>query len=173
MKNNKIKILIIVAMIALCSIGVFAGSKFFITHPDNGLNYVEEPQPVYIDNASKQQKDFVSDDKLLKKIAKTSSSRIKSSELKTWEKHLSDNKGSGKGNGKGTVILSEISPNRMVKVIKTEYPDGLETKAGFYANAVLTSVFDAETGNLLESTVTGDYKEETAPPRQSRLGLRK
>jgi hypothetical protein len=46
----------------------------------------------------------------------------------------------------------------MVRVIKIKYPEGLDTKAGFYKNAVSTDVFDAETGNLIESTVTGDYQ---------------
>lgn len=52
----------------------------------------------------------------------------------------------------------EVDPNRMVWVIKTNYPKGLNTKAGFYANATLISVFDAQTGQLLESTVTGNYQ---------------
>jgi hypothetical protein len=73
---------------------------------------------------------------------------VKSSELKTWGKYLNDEK---------KEEFTQVSSNRMVKVIKTEYPDGLDTKAGFYGNATLTSVFDAETGNLLESSITGDY----------------
>jgi hypothetical protein len=36
--------------------------------------------------------------------------------------------------------------------------EGLDTKAGFYMNAVSIDVFDAETGNLIESTVAGDYQ---------------
>ena len=46
----------------------------------------------------------------------------------------------------------------MVRVIKVKYPQGLDTKAGFYKNAIAINVFDAETGNLIESTVTGDYQ---------------
>ena len=77
---------------------------------------------------------------------------MKSIVFKTWSNHISEDDPNNKD------INFQIDPNRNVWVVKTDYPNGIETKAGFYDKATLITVFDAETGQLLKSKVTGIYK---------------
>ncbi|OPX42758.1 hypothetical protein CLHUN_34100 [Ruminiclostridium hungatei] len=150
MKRRIIIALTVVISVTAISLTTFAINDTVRSHPNNGAKYNENPAPVYTDNSVKPDKNFVSEEKCEESIVKTKTSYKKSSELKQWSKHLKDeNK---------DIVDHQISDNRMVRVIKTIYPDGLDTKAGFYANAIVTTVFDAETGTLLESTVTGDYQ---------------
>lgn len=164
-KKVKITLVVVISIIIICSLATFATEKFITTHPNNGIAYIENPEPIYKDNADKQDKDFVPEEKCLEKIAKTPNSHKISSEIKTWKQHLEKEQ---EGNAKNL----QISPNRKVRVIKTEFPDGIDTKAGFYDKAILTSIFDAETGNFLGSTTTGEYKGKSdsnhsqPPPRK-------
>lgn len=51
-----------------------------------------------------------------------------------------------------------IDPDRMVWVVVTIYPDGYHTKRGFVDNATTISIFDSETGNVLELYVYDNIK---------------
>jgi hypothetical protein len=53
----------------------------------------------------------------------------------------------------------QIPTGHEIRVVKTEYPNGLESKAGFYPYATVISVFDMKTGNILTSI--GEYREES------------
>lgn len=53
---------------------------------------------------------------------------------------------------------NDISKDYKVRVVKIEYPNGLESKAGFYSYALLTCVYDANTGELLTSV--GAFKNK-------------
>lgn len=44
-----------------------------------------------------------------------------------------------------------ITDNHKVRVVKTEYPDGYESKAGFFPKASIIVVYDAKTGGVLTS----------------------
>lgn len=145
-------ILITIVSILLVSVSgfvVFANNNI-ITHPNSSVKYNEDPAPIYTANDQKDASSFVPEEKCIEDIKQTEDSQIISKELKTWGKHVKDEKEEG--------INYQIDPNRMVRVIKIKYPEGLDTKAGFYKNAVSINVFDAETGSLIESTVTGDYQ---------------
>lgn len=150
MKKKILIALTVLIAVSAISLTAFAINETVRSHPNNGTKYNENPIPIYTDNSEKVNKNFVSEEKCEESIVKTKTSHKKSSELKQWNKYLKDEK--------KDIVNHQISDSRMVRVIKTEYPDGLDTKAGFYANAILTTVFDAETGTLLESTVTGDYQ---------------
>lgn len=53
---------------------------------------------------------------------------------------------------------TDISKSREVRVVKTEYPNGLESKAGFYHYALIIQVYDEKTGELLTSA--GHYTDK-------------
>lgn len=147
---KKIIIISLISVILIISgITALAQNKK-ISHPNSFDKYNENPTPIYTKNDKSDQKNFVPEDKYLKNIVQKSDSKIISNELKTWGKHVKDENEEG--------INYQIDTERMVKVIKVEYPQGLDTKAGFYKNAIAINVFDAETGDLIESTVTGDYQ---------------
>ncbi|MCM8711231.1 hypothetical protein M2651_09335 [Clostridium sp. SYSU_GA19001] len=120
----------------------------------NSQNYNNNPKPLYTANKNIDSSSLISKANILKKLEsnqiKTKNSFIKSVKLETWSEHVLEN------NKENTVVNLLIDPERMVWVILTSYPDGITTKAGFYSNAILTSVYDAQTGDLLESTVTGE-----------------
>lgn len=127
-----------------------------VNHPYNSDKYNENPSPILKDNKNKLDKDLITKENILKKVEKeqikTEKSFIKKVELKTWQKHKDEDDPNNKDN------FFQIDPNRKVYVVVTQYPDGLDTKAGFYANATLTTVYDAETGQLIKSSVTGEYQ---------------
>ena len=160
MKKN-ILISVIAVFVALISVttalalNVGNAANSVASHQVSSEEYNENPTPIYTANETENANNFVSEDKCIANIAKTNTSKIITKELKTWGQHVTDDK--------EEAINYQIDSNRMVRVIKTEFPDGLDTKAGFYDNAVLTSVFDAETGNLIESHVTGDYQGKSVP----------
>lgn len=45
----------------------------------------------------------------------------------------------------------DISEDRKVRVVKTEYRNGYDGRAGFYSYALITNVYDENTGELLTS----------------------
>lgn len=53
---------------------------------------------------------------------------------------------------------TDINIDHKVRVVKIEYPNGLESKAGFYSYALITEVYEAKTGELLTSA--GEYKNK-------------
>jgi hypothetical protein len=154
MKIKTVLIFISVALVLTISTVAFAINNGAISHPDKSIIYNEKPTPTYIKNNEKDVKDFVPKEKCLEKIAKNKTSKTKSVQLKTWGKHASDD------TYDDGVVNYQVDENRMVYEITTYFPDGLDTKAGFYNNATLVSVFDAETGNVLKSQVIGDYTKK-------------
>lgn len=51
----------------------------------------------------------------------------------------------------------DITKEHEVKVIKTEYTDGVFTKGGYFKYGLITNVYDEKTGELLTSA--GQYKK--------------
>lgn len=56
--------------------------------------------------------------------------------------------------------LTSIDSDRMVWVVQISYPNGYETKVGFFENAVATALYDAETGFYFGSGVKGICKDQ-------------
>ncbi|HEY8908859.1 MAG TPA: hypothetical protein VIM51_01055 [Desulfosporosinus sp.] len=119
------------------------------TTPSVGTNVA-----MYIANKDIDKSSFISKDKLLEKIniTKDVKSNIKTVILKTWKQYSLEDDPDFKG------INHQIDSDHMVWVVITEYPDRFNTKIGFYANATVTSVYDAQTGTILAAKVTGDLK---------------
>lgn len=128
-----------------------------IVHPNNSQKYNENPEPKFVANNNKATK-LLTEDEIKKKIndqqTKTQNSKVKSVKLKTWNEHISQDDPNDKGPN------YEIDPNRMVWVSVTAYPDGLDTRVGFFSNAILTTVYDAETGETLKTNIKGDLKKK-------------
>jgi hypothetical protein len=148
------KRIILISVVSTLSVSTFAFVAFannnIISHPNSSVKYNENPAPIYTANDKIDVNSFISEEEIIENIRQTKDSQIISKELKTWGNYVKDEKEEGTN--------YQIDPNSMVRVIKIKYPEGLATKAGFYKNAVSIDVFDAETGNLIESTVTGDYQ---------------
>ncbi|MFA6308474.1 MAG: hypothetical protein WC677_01825 [Clostridia bacterium] len=125
-----------------------------INHPSSSHVYAS-PSPIYKNNDTAKPETFASDEGCVNKIAKTETSIIKSKEIKTYGQYIIDEK----VDAQNYIIESK----RMVRVIKVEYPDGLETKAGFYKKAKLTTVWDAETGDYIESCTSGERVTTYSP----------
>ena len=52
--------------------------------------------------------------------------------------------------------LTAIDDDQLVWVVQTHFPNGFETKSGFFANAITTALYDAETGFYYGFSVTGN-----------------
>lgn len=117
----------------------------------------DKPQPKFKSNKYKAESAFISKEKVLeiieKKQLKASKSNIESCIRKTWRQHLIEDKIDK------IIEAKMIEPDRVVWVILVHYPQGIDTRGGFFHNATVTSAIDAETGTLLETKVTGNRKD--------------
>jgi hypothetical protein len=142
----------IIPAIALLAVFGFTNNYVPLTHPNNSHSYNENPAPLYKDNHKMDISNLITKKQAIEKVIKPKSAITKGAKLETWAAHVANDEPNSK------FVDYQISPNRKVWVVKTYFPDGKETKVGFYKNATLISVYDAETGTLLESTVSGDYQ---------------
>lgn len=158
MNKKSISTIVITAIlgIGLTSVVIAQTTSKKIVHPSNSEKYVENPEPFYKNNKDANKDSLLSEEKIREKIDKnqfkTKTSKIESVKLKTWANHIKED------DPTDNTISKDIDPEHMVWVTVTKYPDGLETKAGFYANATLISVFDSVTGDLIKSKVIGVYQ---------------
>jgi hypothetical protein len=146
---------IVPSLAILFLIGVFGFSSSFVTHPNVGHSFNENPAALYKDNHGMDISKFITKEQAVKRVVIPGNATTKSAKLEKWADHLVEDKIDKE------VVNNQIESGRQVWVVKTSFPDGIDTKAGFYKNATLTSVFDAQTGTLLESAVTGDYQGRT------------
>lgn len=59
--------------------------------------------------------------------------------------------------------LTMIASDRLVRVVVIHYPDGYETiRGGFFKNATVTGLYDAETGYYFGQYVSGDRVAENS-----------
>lgn len=117
--------------------------------------------PIYAANNEKDKSELLSKkdmyELLDKNQKKMKTKKIKSVELKTYKEHILEDDPSDYS------YAYNIAEDRMVWVVITEYPEGLNTKRGYYDKATTINVFDAETGDLLKSKVNGDLKKSYKP----------
>jgi len=64
----------------------------------------------------------------------------------------------------------DIKEDLKVRVVKTEYGNGYDDKAGHYSYALITTVYDEKTGELLTSS--GEYKKDDAKNQKSEADIR-
>lgn len=160
MKKYKGKILMSTLVILLIGTQIAFGSTSMdllkSLNPYYTGNHDKNIVPEYKANADKLSKEFLSENEILsivdKNQAKTETSSIKSVKLKKYKNHILEDDSSD------NTYNYLVDPDRMVWVVITEFPDGIDTKAAYFDKATLITVYDAETGNLLKSKVTGNVK---------------
>ncbi|SFS77551.1 hypothetical protein [Paenibacillus sp. BC26] len=111
----------------------------------------KEPQPVepVLRSASDKMSQLLSTKgNIDKKINLNIKEKILSEKLTSW-KEYNNIEGENAAN-------PEVSDDRMVWVISIDCPNGVQTRGGFFKNAVKTYVIDAETEKLIEMHVKGD-----------------
>ncbi|MBL4936964.1 hypothetical protein JK636_14515 [Clostridium sp. YIM B02515] len=64
----------------------------------------------------------------------------------------------------------DIKEDLKVRVVKTEYRNGYDEKAGHYSYALITNVYDEKTGELLTSS--GEYKKDDAKNQKTEADIR-
>ncbi|MFE1747671.1 hypothetical protein [Coleofasciculus sp. H7-2] len=84
--------------------------------------------------------------------------RLISADLKPWGEHEKETFRNAR--------LHDVSTERMVWVVKAAFPDGIETRGGFFKNATQTVTYDAQTGRFISSTTTGDSSPIERPSLQ-------
>lgn len=154
------------AIIVLACVGALAGLTgaalaagepgAMITHPVS-QSYNEHPNPAFPANDTLPSSNFMSRGQILKLVNVTPGGHVVSTQLETWAQHVA-------ADLQNRVVSHYVAPNRMVWVVKIAYPQGIETGAGFYANATVTATYDAQTGRPLNYGVTGDYRGGGGPP---------
>lgn len=158
MKHKNIKIMVsgmvLSLLVATTVLATSSNNKAYTTvHPSNSGNYVENPKPVNVANKNLDISKFLTKDDITKLCDKNqlkeSDSKIESIKLKTWGTHMLEDDQNNKD------IELQTDPDHMVWVVVTSYPSGLDTKAGFYDNATVTVVLDAQTGTFMKSMVKG------------------
>lgn len=147
-------------LISVVTLFLVAGSTVITMGASNTQSiinhiYNDHPTPIFKADKGDTGVSFKNKDDILKIVnehqAKGNNSSIKSAVMKTWGEHNSQD------DPNNSDINFQIDPDRNVWVVITDFPNGIQTKAGFYDKATLTTVFDAESGQLLKSKVTGDY----------------
>jgi hypothetical protein len=56
--------------------------------------------------------------------------------------------------GKEAKLNPQISPERLVWVVHIHHPQGFTTRAGIIKNALAVGIYDAETGEILSTSIT-------------------
>ena len=160
MNRKIIKIIIVSSMICIFSTSIAMAKNISnkLALSSDRTKHVENQEPLYKSNKTVDKSTLKSEREIREKVdkqqIKTKNSNVKSASMKTWTDHIKQDDPSD-----STTMSKDIDPNHLVWVVVTNYPDGLDTKAGFYANAKLISVFDSVTGELIKSKVTGDGQD--------------
>ncbi|WJH36339.1 hypothetical protein N6H14_11235 [Paenibacillus sp. CC-CFT747] len=111
---------------------------------------VEPSQAVlYKKNSEAPKEKFITKETAIEKAHIKQEGKLISSTLMSWN-HFSEEI-LGKSNS-----MPQIDDERMVWVVKVDYPKGIDTKGGYFNKAVQISAFDAETGQILNVTTIGD-----------------
>ncbi len=92
---------------------------------------------------------FLSKEKVLPRVSKNAI--LKSFKLMTYRDAMAV---------QGEGLLSDISPDRMVVLIETDFPNGLEADNADYSNATVISIRDALTEQLIGYSITGKIKRQ-------------
>lgn len=154
MKKRYPIIIILIAVLCLIIIGAAAFAS-----DDPNTNKGTEPQhkdlqePLFKADKNVQGVTFKSKEEILKMInenrPKNIKYRVESVIMKTYKEYQAEDDGSN------TLTNHTIDPDRTVWVVKEYRPDGVNTKGGFYDKATIISVYDGQTGQILENIVSG------------------
>lgn len=106
------------------------------------------PEPIYKANKDLPTNNFKSEDELINRnILKEKGGTIKIARQLTYSQYINQYNIKDKS--------YNISSDRVIWVIQVHYPNGIQTRIGFLKDAILTGIYDAQTGELLEMDYTG------------------
>lgn len=103
---------------------------------------------IYKANSHADRSKFVSKKEIIKEPRILKNGKLKSADLVTYDQFSREVLGQ---ENPGTIIEND----RMVWVVKVDYPTGINTRGGKFSKAVQISAFDSETGQLLIVTTVG------------------
>lgn len=98
----------------------------------------------------------LTNDDILKNVKLTGNSEIISTQLKKWSDY---NRTDG-----FDITNDQVADNQIFWVVKVSYPDGYDTRRGYYNKALVTCVIDPQTGSVIEQIVIGDRANYKKPP---------
>lgn len=162
--------LVVIALVVLALQTGFTHDFVPLTHPKplkgealpqvNGQplhTYNENPTPRFKANAHADKSGFLSRDEVKAKVTIDSSQgeKLTSAILETYADYMKRN------NIKD--VSAEISPDRMLWVVKINKPHGMDTKGGLFDQADAYYAFDAKTGEELFMRVTGHRQSYNHP----------
>lgn len=104
---------------------------------------------IYKANSHADKAKFKTKDAIIKQTRAEKDSKVLSTTLMTYAQYSREEL---KEDNPGTIIEND----RMVWVIKVDFPSGLKTRGGKFSKAIQTTVFDAETGDLIVVSSIGD-----------------
>lgn len=118
--------------------------------------YNNNPTPTLPGNKNLPTNLFITREQAIGTLPKNA--RLISAELKPWGEHEKATFRNAR--------LYDISPDRMVWVVKAAFPDGIETRGGFFSDATQTVSYDSETGRFISSTTVGNSSPIQRPSLQ-------
>lgn len=118
--------------------------------------YNLNPEPILKNNTDKKEQLLSKKDEILSKFKLKGNDKIISTEFKIWKEYNTTD---------GSNVKDfEVEDDRLVFVVKISKPDGVDTRGGFYKNAIVTQVIDAETEKPIEMLVKGESDPKSLHP---------
>lgn len=112
----------------------------------------EIPMPIYKSNSHADKLIFKTKEQAIEQVRVNERGGIlRSAELMTWDQFSRE-----AWNAPNSAM--DKANDRMVWVVKADYPKGIDTKGGYFLNAKQTTVLDAETGQIFGGITSGDPK---------------
>jgi hypothetical protein len=157
--------MVLLAVLCLVPIAAIASTVYAQQLPD-GLwplgtdpsRYVNNPAPAFPNNSSLSVSVLIPSERILSSRNLPTGARLISLNLMNWGEY-------SKQEGGGQFPL--VADGRLVWVLKDEYPEYRHYRRGLFKNAKVTEVFDAQTGQLLNSKIVG-FPENIRFPTQPR-----
>ncbi|MDQ0914599.1 hypothetical protein [Paenibacillus sp. V4I5] len=151
------KIILMVTLVLL-PIVAYAETPAQLDHPLAPENMIESElsempkMPIYKPNSHADKSIFITKEEAIEQARiKENGGILRSVELMTWDQFSRE--AWNKPNS-----MADRANDRMVWVVKVDYPKGIDTKGGYFFNANQTVVFDAETGQIFGGITSGDPK---------------
>lgn len=116
-----------------------------VSEPNNST---EPSLPVFKTNKNiPREKLYDINKKINKEALRQKNAKLEKVELMTFEEGY-------KTLGKEAKLNPQISPERLVWVVQIHHPQGFTTRAGLIKNARAVGIYDAETGEILSTSVS-------------------
>src|SRR5690625_1275021 len=134
--------------------------KLNTIEPQNSIGLENQPynltEQMLKENKERTSQLHLTKDDILENVKLTGNFEIISTQLKKWSDY---NPADGFG-----ITNDQVADDQMFWVVKVSYPDGYDTRRGYFNEAVVTYAVDPETRNIIDHIVTGDRANYKKPP---------